>query len=85
MHCRGLQEYRTCRSFIKLTIQEYRWLAIEMVHFCSSKGEPIRVRTFKGANQCLLPQLRKNVTGRLILFSLFGGYGLMDGLRYLRF
>ena len=60
--------------FIKLSIQEYRWLAIEMVRFYSSKGEPLWVRTFKGANRCLL-QLRKNVGGRFIVFSLIGGFG----------
>jgi len=70
-----VESNRRCRSFIKLTIQEYRLLAIEMVCFCSSKDEPLWVRTFKGANQCLLLQLRKNVRGRFIVFSLFGSYG----------
>ena len=46
-----------------------------MVRFCSSKGDPPWVRTFKGANQCLLLQLRKNVRGRFIVFSLIGGSG----------
>jgi len=63
------------RSFIKLRIQEHRWMAIEMVRLLSSKGEPLRMGTFKGANRCLLLQLRKNVRGRFIVFSLFGGYG----------
>ena len=65
---------RRSRSFIKVSIQEYKWLAIEMVRFCSSKGEPLWARTLV-ANQCLLLQLSNNVRGRFIVFSLFGGYG----------
>jgi len=66
---------RRSRSFIKLSFQEFRWLAIEIVHFCSSKGDPLWVRTFKGANWCLLLQLRKNARGRFIVFSVFWGSG----------
>jgi len=63
------------RSFIKPRSQEYRWLADELAHFCYSKGEPIWVRTFRGANRCLLLQLRQNARGRFIVFSLFGSIG----------
>ena len=50
---------------IKLQLDEFRWLAREMVCFCSSKGEPLWVRTFSRSNHCLLMQLRKNQKGRL--------------------
>jgi len=63
------------RTFIKLSSQEYRWLAVEMVRFCSFKGEPIWVRTFKGTKRCLLLQLRQNARGRFIVFSLIGSIG----------
>ena len=49
-----VESNRRSRSFIKLTIQECRWPAIEIVHFCSSKDEPLSVRTFKRAHQGLL-------------------------------
>jgi len=62
-------------AFIKLSNQEYRSLAVEMVRFCSSKGEPIWVITLKGANRCLLLQLRQNARGRFIVFSLIGSIG----------
>ena len=48
-------------------------MAIEMVWFYSSKGDPLWVRTFKGANQCLLLQLRKSGRGRFIVFFFFFG------------
>jgi len=54
---------------INLQLDEFRWLAREMVRFCSSKGEPLWVRTFKGRNHCLLLQLRRNKKGRHIVFS----------------
>jgi len=69
-----VESSRRSRAFIRLNIQEYRWLAVEMVRFCSSKGEPLWVRTFKGTNRCLL-LLRKNVRGRFIVFSLVGSFG----------
>jgi len=56
---RVMESCRRGRSFIKLNSQEFRWLAEELARFCYSKGEPTRVRTFKGANQCLLLQLRR--------------------------
>ena len=37
---------RRRRFFVSLTI-EFRWLAVELVHFCSSKGDPFWVRTFR--------------------------------------
>jgi len=70
---RVMESSRRRRAFIKLSRQEYRWLAVEMVRFCFSKGEPIWVRTLKGANRCLLMQLRQNAKGRFIVFSLIGG------------
>jgi len=54
-----VESSRRSRSFIKSSIQEYRRLAIEMVHFWYSKGEPLWVRTFNGANRCLLLELRR--------------------------
>ena len=54
---------------INLQLDEFRWLAREMVRFCSSKGEPLWVRTFRGSNHCLLLQLRKNKKGRFIVLS----------------
>jgi len=69
---RVVESSRRSASFIKLSVQGYRWLAIETVRFCSSKGEPPWVRTYKEANRCLLLQLRKNSRGRLIIFSQFG-------------
>ena len=63
------------RSFIKLRSQEYSWLADELARFCYSKGEPIWVKTFRGANRCLLLQLRQNARGRFIVFSLIGSIG----------
>jgi len=72
---RVMETSRRRRVFVKLTRQEYRWLAVEMVRFCSSKGEPLWVRTFKGANRCLLLQLRQNSRGRFIVFSLLGNFG----------
>jgi len=38
---RVVESNRRSKSFIKLSIREYRWLAIEMVRFSSSKGEPL--------------------------------------------
>jgi len=72
---RVMESTRRSRAFIKLSSQEYRWLAVEMVQFCFSKGEPIWVRTLKGANRCLLLKLRQNARGRFIVFSLIGGIG----------
>jgi len=60
---------------IKLQIDEFRWLAREMVCFCSSKGEPLWVSIFRGSNHCLLLQLRKNKGGRFIVFSQFSYFG----------
>jgi len=54
---------------INLQLDEFRWLAREMVRFCSSKGEPLWVRTFRGSNHSLLLQMRKNKRGRFIVFS----------------
>lgn len=65
---RVVESRRQSTSLIKLRVQGYRWLAIETVRFCSSKGEPSWVRTYKGANRCLLLQLRKNSKGRFIIF-----------------
>jgi len=70
---RVVQSNRRSWSFIKLSFQEFRWLAIEMVRFCLSKGDLLWVKNFKGANLCLL--LRKNARGRFIVFSVFGGFG----------
>lgn len=53
-------------SVIKPQVDEFRCLAREIVHFCSSKGEPLWARTFRGSNYCLLLQLRKNKRGRFI-------------------
>jgi len=63
---RVMESSRRRRAFIKLSSQEYRWLAVEIVRSCSSKGEPIWVRTLKGANRSLLLQLRQNARGRFI-------------------
>ena len=54
---------------INLQLDEFRWLAREMARFCSSKGEPLWVRTFRGRNHCLLLQLTRNKKGRYIVFS----------------
>jgi len=72
---RVIESNRRSRYFIKLNIQEFRWLAIEMVRLCSFKGDPLWVRTFRGANRCLLLQLRKNARGRFLVFSVLGGSG----------
>ena len=72
---RVVESNRRSKPFIKLSFQEFRWLAIEMVRFCLSKGDPLWVRTFKVASRCLLLQLRKNARGRFIVFSVFGGSG----------
>jgi len=53
---------------IKLRFDEFRWLAREMVRFCSSKGEPLWVGTFKGSNFLLL-EVRKKKKGRYMVFS----------------
>ena len=60
---RVVESSRRSRSFIKLSFQEFGWLAIEMVRFCLSKGDLLWVRTFRGANRRLLLQLRKNARG----------------------
>ena len=54
---------------INLQLDEFRWLARELVRFCSSKGELFWVRTFRGSNHSLLLQMRKNKRGRFIVFS----------------
>ena len=38
---------RRRRFFVSLNFEEFRWLAVELVHFCSSKGDPFWVRTFR--------------------------------------
>jgi len=71
---------------IKLQLDEFRWLAREMVHFCSSKGEPLWVRTFRGSNHCLLLQLRKNkkrkvysiLSAQLVTGLEFSGYQIAE-------
>jgi len=60
---------------INLQLDEFRWLAREMVRFCYSKGEPLWVRTLRGRNHCLLLQLRKNKNGRFIVLSEFSYSG----------
>ena len=72
------------RSFIRLSFQEFRWLAVQMVRFCFSKGELLWVRTFRWGNRCLLLQLRKNSNGKFILFSLFGNGGSLGLLFFPR-
>jgi len=62
-------------SFIRLSFQELRWLAVQMVRFYFSKVEPLWLRTFRWGNRCLLLQLRKNGNGRFIVFSLLGNGG----------
>jgi len=54
---------------IEFQLDEFRWLAREMPCFCSSKGEPLWVRTFRRSNHRLLLQLRKSKGGRFIVFS----------------
>jgi len=66
---------RRKRFFIRLSFQEFCWLAVQMVRFCFSKGEPLWVRTFRWGNRCLLLQLRKNGNDRFIVFSLLGDGG----------
>ena len=45
---------RRRRFFVSLTIEEFWWLAIELVRFCSSKGDPFWVRTFRWNQKCWL-------------------------------
>jgi len=47
-------------SVIRLGVDEFKWLARELVRFYSAKGDPLWVRTFKMGNGCFLLQLRKN-------------------------
>ena len=42
-----------------------------MVRFCSSKGDPLWVRTFQDSNCCLLLQLRKHFKRQFIVLSQF--------------
>jgi len=37
------------RSSIRSSVQEFRWLVIEMVFFCSSRRELLLVRLLEGA------------------------------------
>jgi len=62
-------------SFIRLNFQEFRWLAVQMVCFYFSKGEPLRLKTFRWGQRCRLLQLRKNSKGRFIVLSLLGNGG----------
>ena len=65
-----MSEVSKSRVFaINLQLDEFRWLAREMIRFCYSKEEPLWVRTFRGRNHCLLLQLRKNKNERFIVFS----------------
>ena len=57
-------------SFIRLSFQEFRWVAVQMVRFCFSKGEPLWLKTFRWGQRCLLLQMRKNSKGRFIVLSL---------------
>ena len=50
-------------------------MAIQMVRFCFSKGEPLWLKTFRWGQRCLLLQLRKNNKGRFIVLSLLGNGG----------
>ena len=54
-----------------LNVEEFRWLAVELVRFCSSKGDPFWVRTFRWNHRSWLLQLRKNANGRFIMLSHF--------------
>jgi len=51
---------RRKRFFIRLSFQKFRWLAVQMLKFCFSKGEPLWFKTFRWGQRCLLLQLRKN-------------------------
>ena len=66
---------RRKRSFIRLSSQEFRWLAVQMVRFCFSKGEPLWFKSLRWGQRCLLLQLRKNTKGRFIVLSLLGNGG----------
>ena len=67
-----ITEFSRRRRFsVLLNIEEFRWLAVELVRFCSSKGDPFWVRTFRWNPRCWLLQLRKNANGRFIMLSHF--------------
>ena len=67
-----ITEFSRRRRFsVSLSIEEFRWLAVELVRFCSSKGDPFWVRTFRWKHGYWLLQLRKNSNGRFILLSHF--------------
>ena len=55
-------------SVIRLGVDEFGWLARELVRFCSAKGDPLWERTIKVGSDCWLSQLRKNTRGRFIVF-----------------
>ena len=63
------------RSFLQLSLQEFRWVAVQMVRFYFSKGEPLWLKTFRWGWRCLLLQLRRNNKGRFIVLSLLGNDG----------
>jgi len=66
---------RRKRSFIRLSFQEFRWVAIQMVRFYFSKGESLWLKTFRWSQRCLLLQLKKNSKGTFIVLSLLGNGG----------
>jgi len=66
---------RRKRFFVSLCLEELRWLSVEWVRFCTSKGDPIWVKTFRWKNRFWLLLLRKNFNGRYITLSNFSDSG----------
>ena len=60
--------------FIRLAGDKFRWLATELVQFCSSEGDPFWMRSYKEGNGYLLLQLKrkKGVDSLSFLFANFG-------------
>jgi len=59
------------RFYVTLSLEEFCWLSVEWVRFCSSKRDPLWVKTFRWNHRFWLLQLRKNFNGRFIMLPNF--------------
>ena len=52
---------------LNLSLEKFHWSTVKWVQFCSSKRDPLSVRTFRLNNRCWLLQLRKNINRRFVI------------------
>jgi len=66
---------RRRRFFVTLSLEEFRWLAVVLVRFGSSKGDSFWVTTCRWNQRCWLLKLKSNSQWRFIMLSHFVNLG----------